>query len=145
MVEPRVLSSGIIIVRRHENNWLYLLLRAYNYWDFPKGIVEKGEEPIEGAKREVEEETTIKNLYFDWGYDFRETEPYNRGKVARYYIARTDEKNVHLPINPLIGKPEHDEYRWVTYDVAMNLVSNRVKPILEWANSVINGIHTASK
>jgi len=139
MLDYRVLSSGIIVVRKQDNKWLYLLLRAYNYWDFPKGIVEKGESPIEGAKREVEEETTIKSVFFDWGFEFRETEPYNKGKVARYYIARTEEVNVNLPVNPLIGKPEHDEFRWVTYDDAAGLVSNRVKPILDWADSVING------
>lgn len=144
MLEYRVLSSGIIVVRQHDNNWLFLLLRAYNYWDFPKGIVEKGESPIEGAKREVEEETTIKSLFFDWGFEYRETEPYNKGKVARYYIARTEEFNVNLPVNPLIGRPEHDEFRWVAYEDAVNLVSNRVKPILEWANLVINGKSAAA-
>jgi bis(5'-nucleosidyl)-tetraphosphatase len=144
MLEYRVLSSGIIVVRKQGNDWLYLLLRAYNYWDFPKGIVEKGESPIEGAKREVEEETTIKSVFFDWGFECRETEPYNKGKIARYYIARTEESDVELPVNPLIGRPEHDEFRWVTYADALNMVSNRVKPILEWANSVISGKGAAS-
>jgi bis(5'-nucleosidyl)-tetraphosphatase len=144
MLEYRVLSSGIIIVRKQDNNWLYLLLRAYSYWDFPKGIVEKGESPIEGAKREVEEETTIKSLFFDWGFDYRETEPYNKGKIARYYIARTEESNVNLPVNPLIGKPEHDEFRWVAYSDAIDVVSIRVRPILDWADLVINGKRPAS-
>ncbi|MGH8579780.1 MAG: NUDIX domain-containing protein [Gammaproteobacteria bacterium] len=33
------------------------MLRAYNYWDFPKGTVEPAEDPFEAACREVEEET----------------------------------------------------------------------------------------
>jgi len=42
----------------------YLLLRAYNYWDFPKGVVEVDESPLQAAIREVEEETTLTGLRF---------------------------------------------------------------------------------
>jgi len=40
-----ILSAGIIIVRQLEGKWFYLFLRAYNFWDFPKGEVEIGETP----------------------------------------------------------------------------------------------------
>jgi 8-oxo-dGTP pyrophosphatase MutT (NUDIX family) len=40
---------------------------------------------------------------------------------------------VELPFNPLIGRPEHSEYRWVDYDEAMQLVSPRVRPVVRWA------------
>ena len=115
----------------------YLLLRAIGYWDFPKGIVEPGESPVEAAKREVEEETTLNDLSFRWGYDYRETGPYGRGKVARYYIAETNEFRVSLPVNPEIGRPEHDEYRWVSYEEALSLVAPRVRVALEWAQETI--------
>src|SRR5690625_4482694 len=36
----RILSAGVIPVRRTDERWLYLLLRAYQYWDFPKGKTE---------------------------------------------------------------------------------------------------------
>ncbi len=130
-----VLSSGVIVVRRDgDNSWKFLLLRAYGYWDFPKGLVEEGEDPIEAAKRETEEETTINDLDFKWGYDFRETGPYNHGrKIARYYLAETKTKDISLPVNPEIGKPEHDEYRWVSFEEAKRLVAPRVLEALEWA------------
>ena len=67
----------------------FLLLRAYRYWDFPKGAVEQQETPLAAAIREVCEETGLTGLEFAWGEDYLETEPYNRGKVARYYLART--------------------------------------------------------
>ena len=53
------LSAGIIVVRHIDAKPNFLLLRAYEYWDFPKGIVEPGEQPLEAALREVEEETTL--------------------------------------------------------------------------------------
>ena len=137
MTKKMILSAGIIIVRRNGAQWKYLLLRAFGYWDFPKGIVEPGEFPVEAAKREVEEETTLKDLNFRWGYDYRETEPYSRGKVARYYIAETSESHVSLPVNPDIGKPEHDEYRWVSYEKAASLVAPRVRSALEWAQETV--------
>ena len=93
---------------------------------------------LEGAEREVEEETTITQLEFKWGMRFRETGPYGPGKVARYYIAETEQEDVDLPINPEIGRPEHDEYRWVTYQDALGLVGARVRSVLDWANEIIS-------
>jgi 8-oxo-dGTP pyrophosphatase MutT (NUDIX family) len=130
---PTRLSSGVVVVRRAGDDWLYLLLRAFNHWDFPKGMVEEGEEPLAAAIREVREESTIEDLEFAWGEDSTQTGPYSGGKVARYYLAETRTEAVTLPFNPLIGRPEHSEYRWVDFDEAFELVSPRVKPVLRWA------------
>ena len=112
-----------------------LLLRAYKNWDFPKGLVEPGEEPFAAALREVREETTLQNLAFDWGQEFLETGPYNKGKVARYYIARSDQREVSLPVNPDLGMPEHHEARWVSYTEALSMVSARLVPVVQWARA----------
>jgi 8-oxo-dGTP pyrophosphatase MutT (NUDIX family) len=114
------------------------LLRAFNHWDFPKGMVEDGEEPLAAAVREVAEESTIADLEFAWGEAFAQTGPYSRGKVARYYVARTRTADVTLPVNPELGRAEHSEYRWVDYDEAMEIVSPRVRPILSWAAQAMN-------
>jgi len=113
-----------------------LLLRAYKNWDFPKGLVEPGEEPFAAALREVREETTLQNLAFDWGREFLETGPYNKGKVARYYIARSEEREVSLPVNPDLGMPEHHESRWVSYAEAQLMVSARLIPVVQWARAI---------
>ncbi len=131
------MSAGIVVIRKVDSDYSYLLLRAFKHWDFPKGIVELGETPLDGACREVKEESTIEQLNFKWGYDYRETGPYGAGKIARYYIAETDQSEVSLPINPEIGIPEHDEYRWVTYGEGKLLVSARVRSVLNWAQSII--------
>ena len=71
----RRLSAGVVVVRETADGPRYLLLRAYRHWDFPKGMVEAGEEPLAAARREVAEETGIATLDFAWGEVFRETAP----------------------------------------------------------------------
>lgn len=130
-----LLSAGAMVVRSTGDGWRLLLLRAYNHWDAPKGLVEANEEPLEAARREVAEETLILDLRFPWGLDYRETGPYGKspGKVARYYLAETSEQEVFLPYSSEIGRPEHEEYRWVTFAEARKLVSARVLPVIDWA------------
>lgn len=136
------LSSGVVVVSVLERKLKFLLLRAYRNWDFPKGIVESGELPIDAAIREVREETKLDDISFDWGLAFMETGPYNKGKIARYYIARSKETHIELPINPELGMPEHHEARWVDYDRALTMVSPRLQPVMRWAYRIVN--HGAS-
>lgn len=130
---PPHLSAGVVVIRRDGAQWLCLLLRAFRNWDFPKGMVETGEEPQAAARREVREETTIDDLIFGHGDAHIETGPYSHNKVARYYIAETRIAAVTLPVNPELGVPEHHEWRWVSFDEARDMVSPRVAPVLDWA------------
>jgi 8-oxo-dGTP pyrophosphatase MutT (NUDIX family) len=139
---PR-LSAGVVVVRQAAEGWRFLLLRAFNHWDFPKGMVESGEQPLEAAVREVREESTIADLEFAWGELHTQTGPYSRGKTARYYLARTRTMDVVLPVNPELGHPEHSEFRWADYREAMEIVSPRVRPVVHWAAQVMNLDDTA--
>jgi 8-oxo-dGTP pyrophosphatase MutT (NUDIX family) len=134
---PR-LSAGVVVVRQSAEGWRFLLLRAFTHWDFPKGMVEAGEEPLAAAIREVREESAITDLEFAWGEVCTQTGPYSHGKTARYHVARTGTIDVMLPINPDLGRAEHSEFRWVDYDEAMQLVSPRVRPVVKWAAQVMN-------
>lgn len=129
-------SAGVAVVRHVDGQWRYLLLRVFDYWDFPKGEVEAGEEPLEAACREVREETTLEGLNFRWGYEFVESGPYGpRHKIARYYLAESPQGAVHLPINEQLGHPEHEEYRWVDVSEAAHLLNRRMQGVLAWVVS----------
>lgn len=132
------LSAGVVVVSLEQRKLKYLLLRAYRNWDFPKGLVEADEQPIDAALREVREETTLDDLSFDWGLAFMDTGPYNKGKISRYYIARSKETQVSLPVNPELGMPEHHEARWVDFAKALAMVSPRLQPVVRWAHAIIN-------
>ena len=131
----RRLTAGVVVRRGSGAGRRYLLLGVYDYWDFPKGRVEAGEEPFAAAAREVAEETTLTDLRFPLGEAFHETAPYSAGKVARYYLAEAPAGEVRLPVSPELGRPEHHEFRWVTADEARSLLGERVRAALEWAES----------
>lgn len=130
-------SAGVVVVRPSDGEWRYLLLRVFRNWDFPKGGIERGELPLQAARREVEEETGITQLDFRWGEQYCETEPYSAGKIARYYLAVSHSGAVHLPINPELGRPEHHEFRWCNVAAARRLVPERLQPVLAWAHAVL--------
>lgn len=131
------IAAGVIPVRRVGSGWRLLVLRAYRNWDFPKGTVEAGEEPLAAARRETAEETGLRDLEFSFGEGYRETLPYAAGKVARYYLAQTQEERVDLPISHELGRPEHHEWRWVTFDEAEDLLPPRLAIVLEWARETL--------
>jgi len=136
MSESR-LSCGVVIARQTDTGWVTLMLRAFHHWDFPKGIRERGEEPMQAAIREVGEETSVTELSFDWGDRYFETGPYSRGKIARYFIATTTQDKVEMGISPETGEPEHHEWRWVSFDEAFDLGAPRVRSIVQWARQII--------
>ncbi len=130
-------SAGLVVVRRIEGQWRCLVLRAYRNWDLPKGRPEPGEALLETALRETAEETGLSALTLPWGDDYRETEPYAKGKVARLYIALSREGQVSLPVSAELGRPEHHEFRWVSFAAALELLPPRFGPILQWAQTVV--------
>ncbi len=130
-------SAGIVIARCEANVYRYLLLRAYRYWDFPKGLVEPGEAPLDAARREAREETGIGTLDFPCGEQYVETKPYRGGKIARYYLAVASTAEVTLKVNPALGRPEHHEYRWVDYQASHGLLGPRVRAVLDWAHKLL--------
>jgi 8-oxo-dGTP pyrophosphatase MutT (NUDIX family) len=133
----KILSAGIVPVRRTATGWRLLILRAYRNWDFPKGRVEENEDIASAALRETMEETGLTHVKFAFGDMYRETTPYAGGKIARYYIAATDEERITLPVSAELGRPEHHEARWVNFVEAAELLPPRLKPILEWVQKTL--------
>ena len=133
-------SAGAVVFRRTERGIRVLVLRAFKNWDFPKGRVDPGEEQLAAARREVAEETGLFELDWPFGEDYKETLPYGaEKKVARYYLCETAEHDVKLPVSPELGRPEHHEFRCVSFDEAEDLLPPRLANVLEWARAAITG------
>ena len=128
-------AAGAVVFRRTPGGVKLLLLRAYRNWDFPKGGIDEGETEMEAALREVAEETGLEDVTFPHGEVFSETPPDAGGKVARYYLAETDHVEITLPVSPELGRPEHHEWRWVSFEEAKRLAPSRLQPILHWVGT----------
>jgi len=127
-------SFGVVpVVADPDGSLAFLILRAYRNWDFPKGGADEGESPLAAAVREMEEETGMRVSDLAWGEVSMDTEPYAGGKITSYYLVRVQKQEITLPVSAELGRPEHDEYRWVDAAKARSLLPLRLIPILDWA------------
>ncbi len=101
-------SVGAIIW--HKKKFL-LLKKTEEYWEFPKGKKKKDETDIQTMLREIEEETSIKNL--EIVRDFQ----------AEYLIDKTDKLVKLFLIKPITDKVvisrEHKDYDWFSFEEAL--------------------------
>jgi bis(5'-nucleosidyl)-tetraphosphatase len=115
-----------------------LVLRTSATWDFPNGRLAPGETEFAAARRETAAETGLAHLDFPFGDEHREALPSAAGKIASYYLAETDEAEVEPPASPARGDA-CDEWRWVSFDEAEDLLPPRLALVLDWARDTIVG------
>ena len=110
---------GVRAIILNAKNELLLLKRTPDeswpgLWDFAGGSLEYGEQLPEGIAREVFEETGFSNIEFK----LLTIESYIKDDgdflVMVAYVGRTDQEI------PTLSEREHDEYRWVTAQQAMD-------------------------
>lgn len=130
-------AAGAVVFRRTERGPRLLVLRAYKNWDFPKGMIEPGENELDAARRETAEETGLTELDFPFGDAHKDTLPYAGRKVARYFLAQTEATEIELPVSAELGRPEHHEWRWVSFEEAEDLLPPRLGIVLEWARQTL--------
>ena len=147
-------SAGAVVFRKEGKNIFYLLLhypsgsrtanprsrvnslRGKDYWDFPKGHIEKGEKEIETVKREVKEETGLEDIKFvegfkEWIKYFFKLKGKNIFKIVTFYLVETKNKNVKI-------SSEHIGYKWLPYEEALEqLLFKNAKEILKKANDYL--------
>ena len=135
MIKER--SAGAILFYLSESGLEYLILHyPAGHWDFPKGNVEKGEQDEETVKREVAEETGIKDTRILAGfkrgieYHYRREEQLIQ-KYVVFYLATTKTKQITL-------SSEHLGYVWLPYAPALNKVTfNNAKKLLQEAHAFL--------
>lgn len=117
-------SAGAVVFRRRGKKIEYLLLchpsaskvRPHDIWDFPKGLVDLGEDDLKTAKREVEEETGLSDLEFLPGFKekqellFKWEGEWVKKKVV-YFLAEAKSGKVKLSF-------EHTDYVWLPLEQA---------------------------
>jgi 8-oxo-dGTP diphosphatase len=89
---------------------------GYDDWTFPKGKLLAGEEPVEGALREVEEETGLKCRVQRFFGRTSYTDRKDRPKVVDYWVMEPVEGRFRPNV-------EVDTVRWLTVDEALELLT----------------------
>ncbi len=141
---PLERSAGALIFRKENRDIKYLLLHypsgsrtSKDYWDFPKGHIEKEEKPEVTVLREVEEETGLGDIKFIEGFKevikyFFKVQRKTVFKIVVFYLAKTKTKEVKI-------SQEHTGYRWVSYEEALEqLEFKNAKEILKKANDFLS-------
>jgi bis(5'-nucleosidyl)-tetraphosphatase len=112
-------SAGVLLFRDDDAGVRRFLLLDYgSHWDYPKGHVEPGEDDPTAARRELMEETGIRQADFVDGfsremtYVFRSRKGGLIKKTVIFFAARTEESAVTI-------SHEHVGFAWVTKEEAL--------------------------
>lgn len=111
------ISAGAVVFYLGDEAEYLLLHYEAGHWDFPKGAIEPGESELDTVRREVWEETGIKDFEIIPGfrkkiqYFYRKSRQLVR-KTVIFYLARSFTKDVTLSY-------EHVGYIWLGYEEAL--------------------------
>jgi len=143
-------SAGFIIYRRHPQEGLQYLVLYHrgNYWNFPKGKIEQGESELEGALRELAEETGLKNVKVIDGFRqqtqffFKENKDGKSELIKKDYVLYLAE--VPPGVEPHLSHEHHNGYGWFDLKTAQKFLRFKsLKEILAEADSIINKYNQA--
>jgi bis(5'-nucleosidyl)-tetraphosphatase len=140
VVPHKELSAGVVAVHHDGEYYRLLALRSFDEWDFPRGAVAADADPLDAAMRALADATGITDPALHWGEDFRETVPFEDGRVSRYYLGQAADDEVALRVPP--GEAAEDYgYRWVTVGEAEDLLPPRLAIVLDWVVARLAGGH----
>ncbi len=130
-------SSGAVIFRDTPEGIVFLLLHyPSGHWDFVKGKIETGENPLDTVIRETKEEAGISDLNFVEGfeenieYDFQFEGELIHKKVV-FYLAKTNTEKITI-------SHEHLDFVWLDYKSAFEKTTyQNTKSVLSKANQLL--------
>ena len=144
-------SAGAAVFRMEQGHPLYLLLHypssvktKKSYWDLPKGHVEGPESEQETARREILEETGIKDISFLEGFRVRIHYFFQSGgskisKTVAFFLVQTKEKRVRI-------SHEHLAFQWLPYEEALGeLKYENAKRVIRSAQEFLNNMEDAKR
>ena len=129
------LRSGVGIVVLNENNKVFVAKRIDNqkdFWQMPQGGVDEGEDYLTAAYRELEEETSIKNVDLVKELDglISYELPKNllgiiwkgryRGQKQKWFVVRFLGLDSEININT--KNPEFSAWKWIDLENITDLV-----------------------
>ena len=127
---PKSPGSGIVVVRKFDDEWKVLGLKLEGQFDLPKGKMEKGETEFQAALRETLEESGIDDLDFKWGQQSTSI------KHLTFFVAQTSQ-DAYIPQNPESGIYEHDSAEWVSFQKMKSKCYGFLVPVVDWAESIV--------
>lgn len=137
-------SYGVIPIFKNNNDFEFLLVHhKTGHWAFPKGHPLSGETIEETARRELFEETGIKNCVIAKEISFAEEYSFEKddkkiNKTVTYLFGFVENKNA---VTPQEFKEEISETKWVGYDEALNLLTyDEPKKILEQVGDYLKSL-----
>ena len=130
------MGAGIILMARDGNEPKILGLigdakhqRKHGaIYDLPKGTVDPGESSWNGAIRETFEETGIRIYESDIIVG-----PVNDSWLTMWMAEVPIDTKIQIGVNPVTGKLEHNGYRWLTKEEALNNCYPYLRSFVEWA------------
>ena len=123
------LRNGVGIVVLNKNNKVFVAKRIdnpKNFWQMPQGGVDKGEDFLKAAYRELEEETSIKSVEFieklegTITYELPDRllgiiwKGKYRGQKQKWFVMRFTGNDSEININT--KNPEFLEWKWIELD-----------------------------
>ena len=131
-------SAGVVIYTNTTAGRSYLLLDYGRFWDFPKGHVEKDEDDLTAAVRELREETGIEKAKFvedfrhQIQYFFRDRTAGLIRKTVVFFLASVRSKKVTI-------SHEHVGFEFLPFDTAIKrLKYPTAKEVLNAAENFLN-------
>ena len=116
-------AGGVLYQEREGQMWIVLIAtRGGTVWGLPKGLLEKGEQPLQAALREVREESGLKGesvadlSYIEYWYRDADSKVLYH-KFVHYFLLRYASGDV------ADRGWEVDEARWFSIDGALEAIS----------------------
>ena len=128
---PRLIEAGGFLLFHPGDAPSFLLMQHVDRWDLPKGHAESGEDILQTALRETEEETGLTSPSIDVDSDFRYVSEYSVAGAKRGdYLKRV---TYFLGYVPHIFTPElteHIGFRWFTWPHPTPIQTRAIDPLL---------------